>query len=350
MRAPAPFPVRAASVFAAVLLLAGAVGGCRRSESADAKGEDAGGKKGAAEAATPDAPTPVTVAAASRRTLAQVVTAPGHTAALSQQKVRAPFAGLLVDLRVSDGDQVRKGETVGAVVSRESEAALSGAREMLREARTPAERADAERAVALAERNLVRKPLLATADGPILSHAAAKGDRVSEDQDVLTIEDASSVVFLVDVPQSDLAAVRAGQAVTVEIAGRGRTLAGRVHSVLPGANAADYTGSVRIDLPTSAERLPLGLFGSARITVGQRENAVVVPDAAVLRDDVSGTSKVATVANGRLHWVPVQPGLRQDGVTEIAGGGLADGATVIVAGMVGLPEGKSVQSAAAPGR
>jgi multidrug efflux pump subunit AcrA (membrane-fusion protein) len=307
--------------------------GCRRTE---APGESAKAQL------TPDAPTPVKVARAAQRSLDDVVTGPGHTAAQSQQKVRAPFAGTLLDLRVSDGDVVRRGQAIGAIVSRESEAALSGAREMLREAHSPAEREDAERAVALAEQNLVRKPILATADGPILSHVAASGDRLAEDQEILTIADASSIVFLADLPQNDLPRVRSGQRAAVDLGGGRRPLSGSVHSVLPGANTADFTGPVRIDLPRSAEQLALGLFGMARITVAHRDNATVVPDAAVLRDDVSGTSRVASVENGRVHWFPVTPGLRQDGVTEISGAPLPPGASVIVAGMVGLPEGKTV--------
>jgi RND family efflux transporter MFP subunit len=213
---------------------------------------------------------------------------------------------------------------------------------MAREAQTPAQRADADRAIALAERNVVRKPLLATADGPILSHAAASGDKLSEDQEVLTIADASSIVFLADIPQNDLPRIRPGQPAVVEIGGGRGPLAGRVHSILPGANPADFTGSVRIDLPRPAEHLALGLFGTARVTVGARSGALVVPDAAVLRDDVSGVSRVVVVANRRAHWVPVTVGLRQDGRTQITGDGIAPGALVAVSGMVGLPEGKAV--------
>jgi RND family efflux transporter MFP subunit len=269
------------------------------------------------------------------------VTGPGHTTALSQQKVRAPFAGTLIELKVLDGDVVRRGQAVGTVVSRETEAALSGAREMLREARTPQERSDAERAVSLAERNIVRRAIVASADGPVLSRAAAAGDRVTEDQEVLTIEDSSTVVFLVDVAQTDLPRIRPGQPATVELGGGQKPISGSVRSILPGANAADFTGPVRVDLPPSAGHLPLGLFGTARIATGEKKDAVVVPDAAVLRDDVTGTSRIAAVVNGRVHWVTVQTGLRQNGVTEITAGNLPPG-DVAVSGMIGLPEGKTV--------
>lgn len=322
--------------FAAVLTLPA---GCRKGPAP----ADAGEKTTPA----PDLPTPVRVATVGRRTLTEVVSAPGHTAALSQQKVRAPFAGTLLDARVLDGDVVRRGQVLATIVSRETEAALSGAREMQREARTPAEHADADRAVVLGERNLVRKAVVASADGPVLSHAAAAGDRVAEDQELFTIADSSTVVFLVDVGQVDLPRIRPGQPASVELGGGQNPIAGRVHSILPGANAVDFTGPVRIDLPPSSGRLPMGLFGTARITTGERPNSLVVPDAAVLKDDVTGISRVAAIVDRRLHWIEVQTGLKQDGVTEIRNGNLPDGSAVAITGMVGLPEGKTVSIAQA---
>lgn len=94
----------------------------------------------------------------------------------------------------------------------------------------------------------------------------------------------------------------------------------------------------------------MGLFGTARITTGERPNSLVVPDAAVLKDDVTGISRVAAIVDGRVRWIAVQTGLKQDGVTEIRSGNLPDGSTVAISGMIGLPEGKtvSVAPAAAP--
>ncbi len=312
-----------------LLLLAG----CRRGDPA---------KTSKREAAAEDAPTPVRTARVSSAALSESVSGPGHTSALSQQKIRAPFAGTLVEMRVMDGDLVRRGQAVGTILARESEAALSGAREMVRESQTSGQRTDAQRALFLAERNLVRKAIVASAGGAVLSHAAAAGDKLAEDQEILTIADASSIAFLADVPQNELPRIRAGQPAAIELSGRADAISGRVHSILPGANASDFSGSVRIDLPGSSERLTLNLFGTARITVGVRPAALIVPDAAILRDDVSGTARVAAVVNGRVHWIDVRTGLRSNGSTEIAGDGIAPGLTVIVSGMVGLPEGKSV--------
>lgn len=317
----------------AILLTLLAVTACRR-----------GGPKedSSASEATPSAPTPVRIAAVSRTDLPVFVSGPGKTTALNQQKIRAPFAGTLTELSVSDGDPVRRGQRLGSIVARDTEAALSGAREMLRDARNDAERRDAERALALAEKNLIRRALVATSDGAVLSHAASAGDKVAEDQEILTLDDSSSIVFLADLPQGDLPRVRPGQRAKIEIAGQARPLDGTVHAVLPGANAADFTGSVRIELGRPVPRLAVGIFGTAAILVDEHREAVAVPEAAVLRDDVSGVARVAIVDQNKAHWVNVTTGLRQGGWIEILTPPLAPGQKVIVSGLVGLPEGKLV--------
>jgi multidrug efflux pump subunit AcrA (membrane-fusion protein) len=320
---------------AAILLLAAA---CRGGNSPK---EAAAAPAGEKTTPSPTAPTAVRVAAVARATLPLTVSAPGHTAALTQQKLRAPFTGTLTELKVADGDPVARGQSLGTIVARESEAALSGAREMLRQAATPAEKSDAERALALAQRNLVRKSLVASWNGAVISHTASAGDRVAEDQEILTMSDSASLIFVADVPQTDLNRIRPGQKVTIEIAGARAPIAGAVHALLPGANPADFTGQIRVDLGT-AGNLPIGLFGTARILVGERAGVAVVPDAAILRDDVSGVSRVCLAVNGKAHWIDVTPGAKDSGRTEIVSPPLSEGQAVIVSGLVGLPEGKTI--------
>jgi len=321
---------RLAAVAAAVLLAA-----CRKG--------DAPAKADASEApAEADAAVPVRVAAAKRATLERTVTAPGHTVALTQQRVRAPFAGTLVTLTKTDGDRVSKGDVVATIVSRDSEAALAGAREMSRSATSDTEKSDAARAVALAERDLVKTEIRAPVEGVVLAHGAAAGDRVSEDQELLTLADAGSVTFVADAPQNDLADIRPGQHATVELAGTSRPVEGVVHGALPTANPADFTAPVRIDLPTGRVPVAVGLFGTAHVAVAEKRDALVVPDAAILRDDVTGQARVALVQNGRVHWAPARAGLHGAAGTELLEPALKEGDLVVVAGQVGLPEGAAV--------
>jgi multidrug efflux pump subunit AcrA (membrane-fusion protein) len=321
--------VRGKSALFAAALLAFA-GGCRKGDAPSA-----------AEKMPASAPagTPVRVVAVAKADLPDLATGPGRTAAIVQQQVRVPFAGTLVQLTVADGDAVSKGEVLGSVVSRDSEAALAGAREMARQARTEAERRDAARAVQLAEKNLVRSPLTSAVDGVVVSHAASPGDRLSEGQEVLTLSSADSVVFIADVVQADLPRLKKGQRATIDIVGQPRELAGRLHDVLPRANPADLTVPVRIDFERKDLRLPVGLFGTAHVVVGEHRNATIVPNAALLRDDVTGTTRVAAVTpEGKVHWIEVRTGLSLGSVTEITSPSLPPTERLIVSGQTGLPE------------
>jgi len=321
-----------------LLLLGLAAAGCGGRKGGGGKKEE-GGKEAAI---APGPATPVRAVEVTRADVEERISAPGKITAMAEAKIRAPFAGTLVELAVTDGDRVRKGATVGSVIARDSEAALSGAREMEREAGTASERRDAARALELARGNLVRSRLTASGSGVVVSHAASRGDRVSEDEEIVSIAEDGSLVVLADVPQAQLARIRPGEPAVVEIAGRA-PLAGTVHDILPAGKEADLTAPVRIDIASLPDGAASGLFVTARIVVDRHLQSVVVPDAAVLRDDVTGVARIATVdAGSRARWVVVATGLSDAGRTEILRPPLAPGTRVIVGGQVGLPDGAPV--------
>ena len=333
------------------LLLLAALVGCSRGQTPGETSESASAQReGAAPVASRDsvvAATPVHMALVTRGTLALIVSGPGRTDALDLQKVRAPFTGTLESLRVVIGDRVQSGQEIGAVVSQASQAALTGAQVMLREAKTPAERSDAERALELAKQNLIQTPLRAPRAGVVVSRGASQGDLVSQGDSIVTIASASSIVFITRIAQSDLARIRPGQRVTVDAPGRTLAVEGIVHGLLP-ADTSAMSVPVRIDLSASGVVVPIGLFGTAHITVGARADVSVVPVAALLRDDVNGTSRVAVVASdGRAHWVAVEVGVQQGDAVEIKSPQLPPHSRVIVSGQVGLPDGSHVREAAA---
>jgi multidrug efflux pump subunit AcrA (membrane-fusion protein) len=80
--------------------------------------------------------------------------------------------------------------------------------------------------------------------------------------------------------------------------------------------------------------------------VGGLRQVPVVPEAALLQDDVYGTTQVAVVGpapDHRAHWVRVTLGARDGGLVEIVAPPLSPGTLVIVSGQVGLPEGTPVR-------
>jgi RND family efflux transporter MFP subunit len=286
--------------------------------------------------------TPVRIAIAVRGSMARLVAGPGRTDALDVQKVRAPYTGTLESLHVAIGDQVRGGQLLGTVVAQASQAALAGAEAMSRAASTPAQRSDAARALELAKANIVQTPLRAPRAGTVVSRGASQGDLVSQGDSIVSIASAGSIVFLARIAQMDIARVRPGQQADIVFPGRSAPLRGVVHGLLP-ADTSAMTIPVRIDL-LAGNTIPIGLFGTAHITVGAANNVTIVPLAALLRDDVSGITRMAVVSSKDVaHWITVTTGLQRGDSVEITSPPLAAGERVILSGQVGLPEGSRVR-------
>jgi len=315
------------------LLLLTVLGGCTRTKE----------KEGSTPQPTSLAETPVQAAWIRRDTLQVTVTAPGRTEILREETVRAPFAGTLTRLNVTDGDQVDARADLGTLVSSSSESELTGAEAMLTSAQTAQDSADAYEALDLARRDRVERVLHAPEAGVVLSHAASPGDRVGEGDEILRIAAAGSGVFQAEVSQSDLSRVRPGQAALVVLPALSDTLAGTVHGILPAASKSSFSAPVRIDLRNGLAVPSVGLFGTATIVVGERRGVLSVPEEAILTDDVTGVSRVALVREGRVIWTRVQTGVRDRGRVEITGPGLAAGEPVVVAGQVGLPDSTAVR-------
>jgi HlyD family secretion protein len=79
-------------------------------------------------------PSKVRIGMVARSDVAEVVEAPGTVAARATATLRAPAAGTINELRVSDGDAVRKGEVVARVSAPSAEEQLRQARDADRQA------------------------------------------------------------------------------------------------------------------------------------------------------------------------------------------------------------------------
>ncbi len=287
--------------------------------------------------------TPVTMGQVARATLTVTVTGTGETDAVQDERVRAPFNGTVVSLGAQLGEHVRQGQIIGEIVSQTSEAAVQGAQSMRRTARTAAERADAERALALAERDLVRTPLRAPRDGVVIARPASPGELLAQGDSVVSIAATNSMVFYADVAQADLARVRPGQPALVQLTSRNDPIRGVVHAILPADTGSTASMRVRIDLVPPAIPVTVGLYGSAHIIVAEHSNAVVVPKAALLRDDITGITKIALVSQqNEARWMVVHPGLTDSTWAEILLPVLRLGQRVITTGQVGLPDSAKV--------
>jgi len=304
----------------------------------------AGCGKGGEDHDAPPAPVvPVRVQRLEDRLVRATVTTPGEWRVSDSVTVSAPFKAYVESLSPRAGDQVRRGATIGMLVTYESRAALHGAEILVRQALSAAERDEAERALRLAQRDLIRVPLTSGANGMVLRRSAEPGSEVAEAGELLTIVPEGSVVFEAHVPRVDAARVTLGASAEVAMEGGG-SVASRVQRRLPQTSEADQTALFWLAPQVKEPFGVLGRFGTATIQTGAEHRAVLVPDSALVEDDLTGEVRVARVVPGNIAvWTPVRLGAGEAGRHELLAPALPPGTAVLVRGQRGLPDSTRVQ-------
>jgi len=309
-----------------VLLLAAAFAGasCARRESA-------------AGDAQPSPVVPVHAAVLAPQVVHDEVAASGQWRTTHEIVVAAPFGALVESLAVEVGDAVERGRTLGVLVTHESRAAVLGAEQLLAAAGDGAAREEAERALRQARHDLVRVPLVASADGVVIRRMAARGAEVAEGAELFALAPRQSLVFEAHVPVSDAARVRPGQAARIAMED-GAVVPAVVARRLPQASAADQNALVWL----VAQAPPPGAidrFATARIVTGADRRTIVVPDSALVEDDLTGAVRVAVVDRSSVAtWVAVRIGTAVSGGHELLSPALPAGTRVVTSGQRGLPD------------
>jgi RND family efflux transporter MFP subunit len=122
--------------------------------------------------------------------------------------------------------------------------------------------------------------VLAPFDGMVTERRVDPGALASPGMPLLTIEAGGQYRLEVSVDERDLRYVHMGEAVPLTIDALGdQTLNGKVAQIVPAADPASRSFTVKIDLPAN-KNLRSGIFGRAAFARGRRQ-AVFVPQSAV---------------------------------------------------------------------
>jgi len=286
---------------------------------------------------------PVRIQRLEARNIRSVVTTPGQWRLSDSLMVSAPFRAYVESIRPRVGDRVQKGEPIGNLVTYESRAALRGAEILVLQARSAADREEAERALRLARRDLVRVPLVAAGTGTVLRRSAEPGSEVAESGELLTLVPEGAVVFEAHVPRAEAAGVDRGARAEIAMEGGG-WVETRVQRRIPQTNEADQTALFWLAPVVREPFGVIGRFGTAKIETGTEHRAVLVPDSALVEDDLTGQIRLARVAPGDVAvWTPVRLGPGDQGFHELLAPTLPPGTPVVVRGQRGLPDSTRVK-------
>jgi multidrug efflux pump subunit AcrA (membrane-fusion protein) len=140
------------------------------------------------------------------------------------------------------------------------------------------------------------------------------------------------------VEESDVKAIRVGQSAEVTIDSIGSRRNGPVAEIVPVADPATRTVTVKVDLPPEP-RLRSGLYGRARFVTGARTALAMPSGALVERGQLQGAFVVDTGGVARFRLVTT--GRALDGAVEILSG-LGEGERVVADGVERLADGAPV--------
>ena len=151
--------------------------------------------------------------------------------------------------------------------------------------------------------------------------------------------------LILPVPVNDVAGVKNGQAVHVNVSSLGRTLQGTVTRSADSVEMATRTMDTEVDVPNRDGSLVPGMYAEVHLHLAARPNVLSVPLDAV---DGLGTSvqQAYVVRDGIVHLVTVKTGLQTPNRLEIISG-LQEGDKVIVGRHTGLSDGERVDAQAA---
>ena len=339
-------------------------------------------------AAAPQAETPVSLGAenvlrVAPRKLDSGPVISGSLQARRAATLRAEVGGALLEVKVEQGQPVKRGELLAriddAALQDQFIAARSTARvtgnalevsraeeernaklaesgvitqrdfDQVKLARQQAEAqvSEAQARLALIQDQLSRTRISAPFDGAVSERQANAGDVVAPGTPLVTVVDPTSLRLEAAVPAEYASKLQGGTQVDFRVAGYGQQgFTGKIERVNPVVDPA--TGQVRIyvAIPNSEQALLAGLFAQGRVASESRE-ALAVPISAV---DVRGTSpSVLRVKDGKVERASVELGLRDEVAQQVEiRSGLQAGDVVVLGSARDLAEGTRVQVAQAP--
>jgi len=156
---------------------------------------------------------------------------------------------------------------------------------------------------------------------------------------LLTLEDQRRYWLEATVPESQVSGLKRGQSLRVTIEAADVSGAAQVSEILPSADPATRTITVRLDLPASS-RLRSGLFGRVWIPAGRRQALQVAREAVVERGQLQGVYVVGQDSIARFRLIRTGA-LRQGGIEVLSG--LSSGEQVILKGAERVTDGARIQ-------
>jgi membrane fusion protein (multidrug efflux system) len=316
----------------------------------------------AAPAAKAGGGVPVKVAGVRTGTISEELSAVGSLIANESVMIRPEREGRITEINFTEGQLVRKGEKLVALDTAEIQAQLAAVTSELTLNRSRMKRAeelhekkfisaqaldDAREGLnqsvarqAEVKARLEKSAVVAPFEGVAGLRQVSPGAYVKAGQDVARLEGIGTLKLDFRAPELYMGKIRTKQEVIVRVdAYPNETFKGEIYAIEPAVDEQTRTVLLRARVPNPDVRLKPGMFARVVLVLETRENALVVPEQALVPQ--GGQRFVYRLADGKAALTKVELGLRRPGEVEIRQG-LSVGDTIVIDGQLRLRDGTPV--------
>lgn len=311
---------------------------------------------------------PVKAVAAKRAPAVDETTAVGNLRADESVMIRPEVAGRVKSILFAEGQSVKKGALLATLDSAEVRAQLESSRVQAKLEAQRLERAkdlfnrrfisqealdvqisNHERSIAKQaedEARFAKTEIRAPFAGVAGLRQVSEGAYVAAGTDIARLEKLDQLKLDFRVPETFLPSLRVGQRVKVAVdAYPGRSFGGAVYAIEPAVDEQTRTVLVRARIANPDLRLRPGMFARVELRLGTRENAIWIPEEAIVPRGQE--SFVYRVVQGKAELVKVEIRSRKVGEVEISKG-IAAGDLVVTEGVQKIGPGSAVMVMGAP--
>jgi membrane fusion protein, multidrug efflux system len=271
--------------------------------------------------------------------------------------------GILAEILFREGTPVKEGQVLVRLDDAILTAELAQARAELTLAEANFERADtllkqrsgtprardeafaalqtARASVQLAQTRLDKTVLRAPFDGILGLRSVSKGGYVNSGDTLVTLQSIDPLKVDFRVPETLLSSIRVGQKIRLTTdALPDRSFEGAIYAIDPQLDVNGRALKLRALVDNHDQILRPGLFARVGIAAESRDNAIMIPEAAVVPE--GNTRYVFRIEDGKAVRVDVKLGMRRNGEVEVTEG-LAPGDVIVISGQQRVRNGGRVE-------
>ena len=332
-----------------------------------ADGEKKNGEKDEAEK---KAPVPVEVAEVLQGDISAYISSTANLVAEDQVTILSEVEGRVSRLAVDEGDFVRRGAVLAALVRDDAEIALNKAALRETNARLAFERGEdlvgkelisreefdrftmdyeiAKQEAAEARWRLEKTTIRAPFSGQISGRMIQTGQNIRPGDELFQITDFDPLIARVFLPERDVLGLDEGREVRIRLnADESVAFAGRIRQISPVVDTATGTVKVTVEAVDPPKPVRPGSFVTIDIVRETRPGALLVAREAVLRELQS--AHLFVIDGDAAKKRAIELGLEEGTVVEVLSG-VEVGQQVIVAGQGGLKDGAKIKILDADGQ